>query len=360
MRVVLAVLLSSSLLAACGGGGSSDAGGTAAPLLVINTSNQQAVGRATATASAALVGAGGGASGANSAESGATALSFSRGSGALPGASLSAVAMYLAHALDNSTGGQRTALAASRAGGSARALAVAPVTELCTLSGSFTLGLVDADNSGSATLGDTLTLTFNHCQDTATESVNGVMSITFSQINMPSGLLSFTGSLAMQSLTVADGTRTAVLNGGLSMDLAQLSTTQTRIGMTVGGSGLSASVSGTGIVSESIGFDAGFALSITETAATMVGDVDTSTATLNGSFTASSIGGRVQISTTVPVLQLASENYPRAGVLKVLGSSSALRLTALDATTARIELDANLDGTYESSTDLPWTTLLPG
>lgn len=358
MRVVLALLLSSSLLAACGGGGS-DAGGTSAPLLVITTSNQQAVGRATATASTALVGAGGGVSGANSTEGGASALSVSRASGALPGASLGAVALYLAHALDNSIGGQRSALAASRAGGSARALAVAPVTELCTLSGSFTLGLVDADNSGSATLGDTLTLTFNHCQDSATESVNGVMSITFSQISMPSGLLSFTGSLAMQSLTVADGTRTAVLNGGLSMDLAQLSSTQTRVGMTVGGSGLSASVTGAG-VSESIGFDAGFALNITETTATTVGSVDSATATLNGSFTASTIGGRVQISTTVPMLQLASENYPRAGVLKVLGNSSALRLTALDATTARIELDANLDGTYESSTDLAWTTLLPG
>ena len=359
MRVVLAVLLSSSLVAACGGGGSGDAGGTSAPLLVITTSNQQAVGRATATASTALVGAGGGVSGANSTEGGASALSVSRASGSLPGASLGAVAMYLAHALDNSTGGQRWALAASRAGGSARALAVAPVTELCTLSGSFTLGLVDSDNSGSATLGDTLTLTFNHCQDSATESVNGVMSITFSQISMPSGLLSFTGSLAMQSLTVADGTRTAVLNGGLVMDLAQLSSSQTRVGMTVGSSGLSASVTGTG-VSEAISFDAGFALNITETAATTVGGVDSATATLNGSFTASTIGGRVQLSTTVPMLQLASENYPRAGVLKVTGNASALRLTALDATTARIELDANLDGTYESSTDLAWTTLLPG
>jgi len=358
MRVVLAVLLSTSLLAACGGGGS-DAGGTSAPLLVINASNQQAVGRATATASTALVGAGGGVSGVNSTEGGASALSVSRASGALPGASLSAVALYLAHALDNSTGGQRSALSASRTGGSARALAVAPVTELCTLSGSFTLGLVDSDNSGSATLGDTLTLTFNHCQDSATESVNGVMSITFSQISMPSGLLSFTGSLAMQSLTVADGARTAVLNGGLVMDLAQLSSSQTRVGMTVGGSGLSASVTGAG-VSESIGFDAGFAISITETVATTVGGIDSATATLNGSFTASSIGGRVQLNTTVPMLQLASENYPRAGVLKVQGNSSALRLTALDATTARLELDANLDGTYESSTDMAWTTLLPG
>jgi hypothetical protein len=359
MRVVLAVLFSSGLLAACGGGGSSDAGGKAAPLLVINTSNQQAVGRATATASAALVGAGGGVSGANAADGGASALSVSRTSSALPGGSLGAVAMYLGRALDNSTGGQRSVLAASRAGGSARALAVAPQTELCTLSGSVTVGLVDADNSGSATLGDTLTLTFNHCEETATESVNGVMSITFSQVNMPSGLLSFTGTLAMQSLTVVDGTRTSLLNGGLTMAFVQMSTTMTQVGMVVGNSGLSTSVTGPG-VSESIAFDAGFALEINEQTATTVGDVSSATAKLTGTFNATSIGGRVQISTPTPLLQLATDSYPRAGALKVLGNASALRLTALDATTARIELDANLDGTYESSTDLPWTTLLPG
>ncbi|RQP24803.1 hypothetical protein [Piscinibacter terrae] len=357
MRTILAVLISSSVLAACGGGGGSS-GGTSAPLLVINSSNQQSVGRATATASTALVGVGDGVGNANSTGGTASAKSVTRSAAGLPGNSIAGMAMYLGHTLAAANDAQRTALSASRAGGTSRSLAVAPTTVNCGVSGTMTLSLVDADNSGTATSGDSMTLSFNQCKDSATDSVNGSMTIALGGVSVNGGLVSFNGSLSMNALTVVEGGRTAAMNGGLTLNFTEVSTTQTQATLTVGSSGLSASVSGS--QTDAVSFDAGFALNVTEVLSSTPGGVDTSTATFSGSFSTTAIGGRVQLETPTALLQWSSDTYPRAGVLRVTGSSSALRLTVLDATTVRLELDGNLDGTYESTTDVPWSTLLPG
>ena len=76
-------------------------------------------------------------------------------------------------------------------------------------------------------------------------------------------------------------------------------------------------------------------------------------------LSASTIGGRVQLDTPTPIQELVADAYPRAGVLRVTGQGSALRLTALNATTVRVELDANQDGSYEATKDVAWSELLP-
>jgi hypothetical protein len=357
MRTILAVLIGSSVLAACGGGGGSS-GGSATPLLVINSSNQQSVGRATATASTALMGASGGVVNANSADGTASAKSVSRSAVGLPGNSVVSMALYFGHTLANANDAQRTALSAQRTGGTSRALAIAPTTVQCSVSGSLTLSFVDADNSGGANPGDSMTLSFNQCKESANDSVNGSMTIALGSINVSGGLLSFSGSLSMNALTVVDGGRTASMNGGLTMSFNQTSATQTQVSLTVGSSGLSTSV--TGSQTDAVSFDPGFALNVTEVQSITQGGVDTATATLNGSFSTTAIAGRVQLETPTPLLQWSSDNYPRAGVLRVTGNSSALRLTVLDATSVQLELDGNLDGTYESSSTVLWTNLLPG
>jgi hypothetical protein len=358
MRTILAVLISSTVLAACGGGGGSS-GGTSTPLLVINASNQQSVGRATATASTALVGVGDGVGNANSTTGGtASAKSVTRSAAGLPGNSIAGMALYLGHTLAGANDAQRTALSAGRTGGTSRSLAIAPTTVNCDVSGTLTLSMVDADNSGTATAGDSMTLSFSNCKDSATDSINGSMTIALGSVSVNNGLVTFNGSLAMNALSVVEGGRTSTMNGGLSMSFAEVSTTQTQANLTVASSGLSASVSGS--QTDAVSFDAGFALNVTEVLSSTPGGVDTSTATFNGSFSTTAIGGRVQLETPTALLQWSSDTYPRAGVLKVTGSSSALRLTVLDATNVRLELDGNLDGTYETTTDVPWTTLLPG
>jgi hypothetical protein len=64
-------------------------------------------------------------------------------------------------------------------------------------------------------------------------------------------------------------------------------------------------------------------------------------------------------STPIAFTRCAVDPYPRAGQRLVSGASgSRLQLTALSVTTVRVELDANGDGTFEQSRELPWGALI--
>ncbi|HEX6707817.1 MAG TPA: hypothetical protein VF169_23940 [Albitalea sp.] len=350
MRSMPSLVLSSGLLVACGGGGG-DAGTTPAPaqLLSISASNQDSVGRATAGAVSSLAGAGGGMTVTTAAagRSNASSTGATRGPS---GHSISALARTVADGLLQ-VQGRRAALAA----GSARALGVASETHPCTVSGSMTIGVADTDHSATATPGDTLTLSFNQCRESALDSVSGSITVTLNAFSVASGLVSFGGTMAFQQLSVTEGTRAASLNGAVSLSYTEQSTTVTALAMTVGGNGLTASVSAGG-VTDTVSFHPAFAINLTDTQ----GATSFSTASVNGSFSSSVLGGRVQIETSVPVVQLETQLYPSSGTLRVVGSGSALRLQALSANTVRLDLDANLDGVYESTKDVAWSTLLPG
>ena len=360
MRSIAGLVICSGFLASCGGGGGDAGGPPQVQLLAINSSNQQAVGRATATAMTSLVGAGGGIAGSSSTTGTASAMALPTATSGYRGGSLNSLAMLMVRSATGTIDGRRSALSARVSGGAARAQTVGSLQTQCSVSGSVTLSVSDADNSGTPSVGDTMTLTFSQCRETATDSLDGAMAIKLTQLSIVNdAVASLAGTLSMQHLSATDGVRTALLDGSLSMAFSQLSASEGRTQLTVGSSGLGASVSGGG-VSDAVSFEPGFALDMTETMSTTIGGVDTSTATLTGGFSATSIAGRVVLETSVPVLQWATEAYPRSGTVRVVGNASALRLQALSATTVRIELDGNLDGTYELSTDLPWTTLLPG
>jgi hypothetical protein len=88
------------------------------------------------------------------------------------------------------------------------------------------------------------------------------------------------------------------------------------------------------------------------------GALTQSDVTLNGAFTAASIGGRVLVATVVPLRQLGSDADPSSGQVIATGASGTqLRITALSANSVQLELDANGDGTYERSGVFAWDTI---
>ena len=354
MRTVLAMILGGSLFVGCGGGGGSS--GTApapAQLLAINAGNQDAVGRASARAATALVGAGSATASPNSA-SPRVAPAAVIGRHAAPIGSLASLVAGVLVDLNNT---RRGALAEGRTPLSVRALTIAPITSGCDFGGTLTVSVADADNNFDLSIGDTMTLTFNACKATSTDVASGAIAITMSNISFASNLLSFAGSMSMTQFTVNDATRSATLNGGMTMTFAQRSSTVIDIGLAVTAAGMTAAVAGGGN-SDTVTFEPGFALS--DTATEVVGGISYDTATISGTFSAVSLGGRVTLQTPTPLLQMENESFPRSGALRAVGNGSALRLTALDAANVHVELDANLDGTYEASKDVPWGTLLPG
>jgi hypothetical protein len=349
MRALFVAVLGGGLLAACGGGGGP------APLptpLAITAANQDAVARATANAVVALSGAGGGLTASDQPSPASVA--------AMPmprrPASLAAAARHVARqfATDSVWAAKPVATA-----GSKQALAIQPEISLCGISGSVTLSAIDADNDGTLSIGDTLTFTFNACRDAGSATLNGSMAITLSRVDVNAGgFVSFNGSMTVTQLTVTDGARSASLDGNASMTFTADSATQQRVSLVVGGAGLRASVSESG-VTETIAYDPAFSFNETDTFNAATGALESTASLVSGGFNATAISGRVLLETQAPIVQLSSETYPRSGTVRVVGTGSALRLGALDGTTVRIELDANGDGTYEASKDVAWSTLLP-
>jgi len=330
MRKIWIAALGSGFIAACGGGGD---GGTATPnSIAITAANQDAVAGAAAGAVAAISGAGGG---------------FSLPSGA------SAATATRAFAARVATAGRKQAAAAGRAGTNA----VPPETVQCSVSGTATLSVVDADDDGTPSVGDRLSMSFDQCKETATDTIDGSMAVTLSEISFDSGRLSFTGSSTIDDLVVTEGTRSARMDGSLTMSYVETSAS-VRVRLVVGASGLDASTTVAG-TTESIGYEPDFSYTETGTISSGTGELTSTSTVVQGGFSASTIGGRVQLDTPTAIQELVADAYPRAGVLRVTGQGSSLRLTALNATTVRVELDANQDGSYEATKDVAWSVLLP-
>jgi hypothetical protein len=84
-----------------------------------------------------------------------------------------------------------------------------------------------------------------------------------------------------------------------------------------------------------------------------------STSTLTATMHAASINGKVIVATDPPMHVWWTEESPDSGAIVVTGYQSRLRLTAVNAEAARLELDANNDGSFESTRDMAWSELLP-
>jgi hypothetical protein len=331
MKSSLSILVSATALAtlaACGGSGDDSPSQPQGSKVTITSANQSQVVRASVNAG----------------------LSVSLAQGSVGGVSPAGVTDR-AHALSGVLQRAMSAARASRKGiasASAHPATSVSDTQPCGVSGTVTIVLDDRDNNQALSNGDAVSASFAQCKDSATTTINGAIAITLTSTPTDT---QFSASANFQSVVVTDNDVTSTISGIVAVAENDMPTV-TETTLSVGNGGLTASTASTSY-DDSVSFASGFVIKTDESSAGGV------SVTLSGTMTAQSLAGSITISTPQPIVEGAGDPYPSSGQVIITGASgSTVRATVLDDTQVRLELDANGDGTYESTSTVAWTALI--
>jgi hypothetical protein len=234
--------------------------------------------------------------------------------------------------------------------------AVASQSYSCPYGGSFLGSVTDADNSATVSAGDSVSLSFTNCvigSGTLTGSLSfhiDSLSGTYGSVPYDVGVSMTFGNLALSdpaySASLLGTISVAGSKSGTNAFMQSISTTSLSASATYGNVTRSRALTSF-IASEARSADATYTY--------------LSNYSLIGTLTSSGFTGTqaVSFSTPTTIVRRGTDMYPYTGVLLISGASnSALRLTVISNSQVREDLDANGDGTYESTTVVNWNTLL--
>jgi len=258
-----------------------------------------------------------------------------------------ALTSLVRHAVDSAT--RKTA-----AGLDAHAAVLSSANENCAVGGTVSSSFDDKDGNLMLSAGDVITATFSQCRDSSTSTINGTVVITVAanpQVNGSNSQLSVNAQF--QTLAVTDTGSSYTVNGSVSVAETDNDVT-TNTAITIGSGGLSLVVAATGL-NDTITLGAGLAVTTTT-----ADDGSFAAVAVNGSVTSSALGGTVSIATPIALSGPGSDAYPSAGQMVITGASgSKVRISAVSNAQATLELDADGDGSYESSSTVAWSSLVP-
>ena len=224
-----------------------------------------------------------------------------------------------------------------------------PVVYACVIAGTRSLTVDDRDDSGDLNAGDVVTTVHSNCQDTSFETLNGTVTTAISELS-PTSL---SARLTMSQFSDAAARHALTLDGSMWVDDSQPSGAL-EVTRLIADGPVVASVT-THLFTDTVTLQNGFTEEATYDAA-----VGLSTSTVNGSLRSAAAGGIVEISTPVnsPLTKYDAEDYPRSGEVQVLGKKGTLWLTVLSTESVQLDLDADDNGTAESSEVVSWDWLL--
>ena len=258
---------------------------------------------------------------------------------------------------------KRALLTAAGKGGGPRVLqATSSATQNCPTSGTVTATVDDNDNNGMLSAGDRVTLVYAQCRDGA-DVLNGSVSMSFTRVIDSPTMAELSAGMTFGTLTASSGDYSSSMNGTVSIAMTMTSTVVTAI-ITVESGGLTSVVSSVApAYSETLTMAAGLIFrEIDDATLGLPGSVNPGMASMwvDGTVSSSRLGGEsITIATVTPMQAYFVNAYPHAGQTVVSGASGTkLRMTAIDSMSVRLELDANGDGTYETTTIKPWSDIM--
>lgn len=216
-------------------------------------------------------------------------------------------------------------------------------TSNCSLGGTVAISGQVAGTNGM-TAGDSLSITFNNCTETAGTTMNGQLTVTLQSGSLTALPFHVVIATTATNLTVTSNGTTAVSNGSFTLDwTASSETIQT---ITVSGSTMSSreTVSGTTHTTTLRNFSQTVSINGTSVGASLSATVETDSSRLGGTAVT------YTVSTPTPVVWNESTGTVTAGVVKVVGANNSQLLVTVNAdTSVTLQVDANGDGVFEKT-----------
>lgn len=226
----------------------------------------------------------------------------------------------------------------------------AVVTEPCTGGGSVSIDESTA-NSAAYTVGDRATLTFTNCKESNFPLLNGAATFRLTAVSGNPDTSTYNLSIAatFDNFALTDGTENLTIKGDMAIAASQNGTSTVNIGISGSSLAVTNRVSGTTTNTYAL---APYSLSGTETngVISMSGKY-----TLSGSSTKLSGSFTYSVETLQPLIMSSSSNFPRSGAVIVRGSPATVTVTALDASSVRIDYSDKGDGVVSSTKTLDWS-----
>ena len=227
-------------------------------------------------------------------------------------------------------------------------------TEQCAGGGTLTVVENDRNGNQQADAGDSVVLTANNCSFDG-EVLNGELSVILNSTtgNLDGYPYTLSGTLSYKNLTAQSSTTRVVANGSMTMNIDARGDFNQSVALAIDSFAVSSTYAGVTSSQTLTKYDTSLKVS-------PVGSGATWTSSVRGTLTSSTIDSKaVSIDTPVAFVRSSSQAYPASGQAIILGAAgSKVRVTATSATNVTIDLDADGNGTYETTVTKRWNEIL--
>jgi hypothetical protein len=227
-------------------------------------------------------------------------------------------------------------------------------TDLCPGGGRVREWDDDRDENLEPSVGDVVTLVYEDCKDNVGGTTNGTMTMTLTAVSVSPVPLG-TADVTLSQMSVVTANHSMTANGSMVYYLAfPTSTSPMTARMTASGP-VTVAVSTHVGYSDALTLQSGFVVEETYDMA-----LPGTRSTFSGLLQSTAAGGVVEVASVkgAPLTTNDTDMYPSAGVVQIKGKASTLLVTALPAGSVRLDLDADNNGSFESTETVAWDWLL--